>query len=68
MPLLQRAGRVEVVIVTNEPGKQDQIEGADMGAHLARHDSVEVKCIAFGDIDVADVLLSHAADGASISS
>jgi nucleotide-binding universal stress UspA family protein len=63
MPLLQRAGRVEVVIVTNEPGKQDQIEGADMGAHLARHElDVEVKCIAFGDIDVADVLLSHAAD------
>ena len=28
MPLLQRAGRVQVVIIANEPGKQDQIEGA----------------------------------------
>ena len=34
MPLLRRAGRNEVVIVSNEPGKQDQIERADIGAHL----------------------------------
>ena len=57
------AGRVEVVIIANEPGKQDQIEGADVGAHLARHGlNVEVKSIPLGDIDVANVLLSHAAD------
>ena len=63
MPLLQRAGRVEVVIVTNERGKQDQIEGADIGTHLARHElNVEVKRIPLGDIDVAAMLLSHAAD------
>jgi nucleotide-binding universal stress UspA family protein len=63
MPLLQRAGRVEVVIIANEPGKQDQIEGADVGAHLARHGlNVEVKRIPLGDIDVANALLSHAAD------
>jgi nucleotide-binding universal stress UspA family protein len=63
MPLLQRAGLVEVVIVANERGKQDEIPGADMGQHLARHGlNVDVKRIAAGDIDVADVLLSHAAD------
>ncbi len=63
MPLLERAGRVEVVIVANEAGKQDEIEGADMGAHLARHGlNVEVKRTVLGDIDVADVILSHAAD------
>jgi nucleotide-binding universal stress UspA family protein len=63
MPLLQRAGRIEVVVVTKERGKQDQIEGADMGAHLARHGlNVEVKRIPIGDIDVAPMLLSHAAD------
>jgi nucleotide-binding universal stress UspA family protein len=63
VPLLQRAGHVEVVIVANELGKQDQIEGADVGAHLARHGlNVEVKRILLGDIDVADALLSHAAD------
>jgi nucleotide-binding universal stress UspA family protein len=63
MPLLERAGRVELVIVTNERGKQDEIEGADMGQHLARHGlKVEVERIAGGNIDVADALLSHAAD------
>jgi len=63
LPLLRRAGSVEVVIVINEHGKQDQIEGADIGAHLARHGlNIEVKRIPLGDIDVGDVLLSHAAD------
>jgi nucleotide-binding universal stress UspA family protein len=66
MPLLHRSGRVEVVIVTNERGKNDEIEGADMGAHLARHGlNVEVNRTALGDIDVADVILSHAADAGS---
>jgi len=63
MPFLERAGRVEVVIVANERGKKDEIEGADMGQHLARHGiKVEVKRTVLGDIDVADVILSHAAD------
>ncbi len=66
MPLLKRAGLVEVVIVSNEAGKQDEIDGADMGAHLARHGlNVEVKRTVLGDIDVADVILSHAADAGS---
>jgi nucleotide-binding universal stress UspA family protein len=66
MPLLERTERVEVVIVANEPGKQDEIEGADMGAHLARHGlTVEVQRTVLGDIDVADVILSHAADAGS---
>ena len=63
MPLLERAGRVEVVIVANERGKEDEIEGADIGQHLARHGlKVEVKRTIMGDIEVADVLLSHSAD------
>jgi nucleotide-binding universal stress UspA family protein len=63
MPLLRRAGHVDVVIVTDERGKRDQIEGADMGVHLARHGlNVEVTRTALGDIDVADVILSRAAD------
>jgi nucleotide-binding universal stress UspA family protein len=34
-----------------------------VGAHLARHGlNVEVKRVLLGDIDVADALLSHAAD------
>jgi nucleotide-binding universal stress UspA family protein len=63
MPLLVKAGGVEIVIVTNERGKQDEIEGADMGQHLARHGvKVDVHRIPGGDIDIADALLSHAAD------
>jgi nucleotide-binding universal stress UspA family protein len=63
MPFLVKAESVEIVIVTNERGKQDEIEGADMGQHLARHDvKVDVHRIPGGDIDVADALLSHAAD------
>jgi len=63
MPFLERAGRVEIVIVANERGKEDEIEGADIGQHLARHAlKVEVKRTIMGDIEVADVLLSHAAD------
>ena len=63
MPFLRRAGRIEVVNVTNERGKQDQIECADIGAHLAHHGlNVVIKRIPLGDVDVAAVLLSHAAD------
>jgi nucleotide-binding universal stress UspA family protein len=63
MPLLKRAKNVEVVSVTSERGKQDEIEGADMGHHLARHGlKVEVTRIMRGELDVEDVLLSHAAD------
>ena len=63
MPLLAKAQRVEIVIITNERGKQDEIEGADMGQHLARHGlKVDVHRIARGNIDVSDALLSHAAD------
>jgi nucleotide-binding universal stress UspA family protein len=66
MPLLARAGRVEIVIVSNERGKQDEIEGADMAEHLTRHGlNVTVERTALGDIDVADVILSHAADAGS---
>jgi len=66
MPFLERSGHVELVIVTNETGKRDEIEGADMGGHLARHGlNVEVKRTVLGDIDVADVILSHAADAST---
>ena len=63
MPFLERAKQVEVVIVTKERGKNNELEGVDMGQHLARHKvNVEIRRIPRGDIDVADALLSHAAD------
>lgn len=63
MPFLRRAGRIEVVIVTNEPSKQDQNERTSIAAHLARHGlNAAVKQVPLGDVGVAAMLLSHAAD------
>jgi len=63
MPLLERTAHVEVVIVSNEPGKQGDLEGADIGQNLARHGiKVEVNRIMRGELDVADALLSQSAD------
>ena len=62
MPLLVRAKAVDVVIVT-EHGKHDEITGANMGEHLARHGvKAEVKRIAKGDIAVDAAILDYAAD------
>ncbi len=66
IPLLLRTQNVEVVTVTNERGKRDQIDGADIGLHLARHGlKVEVNRISRGDLDVVDALLSHASDNSA---
>ena len=66
MPLLRRAKSIDVVIVATERLKSDEIPGADIGQHLARHDlKVEVKRIVSTDTDVANTILSHAADSAA---
>jgi nucleotide-binding universal stress UspA family protein len=62
-PLLAQAKAVDVLIVATDQGKKDEIPGADMGAHLARHGAkVEVKRIVASDSDVPNTILSHAAD------
>jgi nucleotide-binding universal stress UspA family protein len=66
IPILGKSSRIEVVSVTSERGKEDEIEGVDIGQHLARHGlKVDVHRISRGNIDVADALLSHAADSAA---
>lgn len=66
MPFLKTAKQVEVVIVGSKPPKSDEIPGADIGQHLARHGlKVEVKRITAPDIDVAETILSYAADSAA---
>ena len=63
MPLLTRAKTVEVAIFSGERDKQDEISGADMGQHLARHGlNVTVNRMPLGGMDVGDAILSHAAD------
>jgi nucleotide-binding universal stress UspA family protein len=66
MPLLKRGKWVEVVIVSAEKPKSDEVPGADLGEHLARHGiDVEVKRITSPDIDVTSTILSHAADSSA---
>jgi len=63
LPLLAKAKAIDVVLVASERPKSDEIAGADIGQHLARHGlNVEVKRIVVTDTDVANTLLSHAAD------
>ena len=62
MPFLERAKAVDIVIVT-EDRKNDEITGANMTEHLARHGvTANVKRIARGDLAIADVILDYAAD------
>ena len=63
MPFLSRAKAVEIFIVESGKLKSDEMPGADIARHLARHTrNVSVTRTASGDADVASVILSHAAD------
>ena len=63
MPLLVRAKAVEVLTVASEPAKSDEMPGADIAHHLARHGvKVEVDSIVTVETDVTSTILSHAAD------
>ena len=66
MPFLKKAKQVEVVIVADKPGKKDEIPGADLGQHLARHGlKVDVKRITSPEIDVPSTILSYAANSSA---
>jgi nucleotide-binding universal stress UspA family protein len=63
MPLLALAGRTEVVVVADAARKEEELDGIDIGQHLARHGvDMTINCIIRGKIDVADALLSHPVD------
>ena len=63
LPFLQKAKQVEIVMVAGGKPKSDEIAGADLGQHLARHGlKVDVKRITSPDIDVPSTILSYAAD------
>jgi nucleotide-binding universal stress UspA family protein len=66
MPFILRARAVEIVIVASEPAKSDELPGADMAHHIARHGAkVELKRIVTAETDVASTILSHAADNSA---
>ncbi len=63
MPFLEKAKDIDLLIVTTKKIKADEVTGADMGEHLARHGlKVEVKRLTSPDVDIADTILSYAAD------
>ena len=67
LPLLRRADEVQVAVIGTGPrglaGRHGDLPGADIAAHLARHD-IRVTATHQGSVDipVADALLSAAAD------
>jgi nucleotide-binding universal stress UspA family protein len=66
MPILKKAKQVEVVIISDKPGKTDEVPGADLGQHLARHGlKIDVKRITSPDMDVPSTILSYAADSSA---
>jgi nucleotide-binding universal stress UspA family protein len=66
LPFLTRAKSVEVITVAGEPAKSDELPGADIAHHLARHGlKVEFERQVVRDVDVASTILSRAADKGS---
>ena len=63
LPFLSRAGTTEIITVKNAETDLKEIPGADIAQHLARHGiHVELEQIVASGVDVANVILSHAAD------
>jgi nucleotide-binding universal stress UspA family protein len=66
IPFLVRARAVEITIMSAEQPKSDEMPGADIAHHLARHGArVEVHRISAAGIDVASAILSRAADASA---
>ena len=62
MPLLQKAGKVDVVTIDSRE-RQNELAGAEIAQHLARHNlKVELKPIVAPDTGVASTILNYAAD------
>ncbi len=66
MPFLLRSEAIDVIVVATERPKSDELPGADIAQHLARHElNIDLKRIVSGDADVASTILSYAADSAA---
>jgi nucleotide-binding universal stress UspA family protein len=66
MPFLEKAKKVEVIIVQRKGGGDDELPGTDMAQHLARHKiNVELRRITVPEFDIASTILSHVSDTSS---
>lgn len=62
MPFLKRARKVELITVENEDRPQ-QLKGAAIAGHLARHGiDIELKSIVAPDADAENIILNEVAD------
>ena len=65
MPLLKKADAIEVITVEQRE-RRNELVGAEIAQHLARHGlQVELKPIVAKETDVANTILSHAADSSA---
>ncbi len=63
LPFLAQGKKAEIVMVASGGRETDELPGADLGEHLARHGlNVEVKRLVAAGVDVSNVILSYAAD------
>ena len=65
IPLLAKAGAVELLIVNHDEDKDSEFEfrGIEISNHLARHNiQVELTSLSVGNSDATNIILSHAAD------
>lgn len=66
MPFLQKAKTIDLFIVATDKVRRNEISGADMAQHLARHGfKINVEQVVAKDIDVASAILSYAADSSA---
>lgn len=63
LPVLALARKVEIVSFGDDRELHPHLSGQDLARHLARHDiQAEARIILGDSVDIADMLLSHAAD------
>ena len=66
LPFLARAKAIDVLVVGQGRDRGDEIPGADIAQHLARHGlNINLKRIVAPDSDVANTILSYAADSSA---
>jgi nucleotide-binding universal stress UspA family protein len=66
LPFLEQSKKIEVITIAVKDDNQGEISGVDIAHHLARHGlNVDLKRIVAPDADVANTILSHAADSST---
>jgi nucleotide-binding universal stress UspA family protein len=66
LPLLAKAKTIELLSVQSAPRERSDIPGIDMAEHLARYRlPLELKDIMSAEVDVGNIILSHAADSSA---